>query len=236
MGMIITALVGLGFGLSDMPTTIVSMPPSIMPTFGQVFAGFSEILKPDFLLVIFAFLFVDFFDTAGTLMAVASRAGLLNADGKIKNGSKAMLSDALSTTIGAVLGTSSVTSYVESMTGVEQGGRTGLTAATTATLFLIALFFSPVLGIFTSAVTAPALIIVGALMAESVKEIDWIDQPTAFAAFFTILMMVLTASIAEGISFGFTAYVLLMIFARRAKEINPIMIGLFFVFLLNFFL
>lgn len=234
VGMIITAIVGLIFGLSELPTAIVSMPPSIAPTLGQVFSGFAEILKPEFLLVIFAFLFVDFFDTAGTLMAVASRAGLLTKDGQIKNGSKAMISDALSTTIGAVLGTSSVTSYVESMTGVEQGGRTGLTAATTATLFLVALFFSPVLVIFTSAVTAPALIIVGGLMAESVKEIDWIDQPTAFAAFFTIVMMILTASIAQGIAFGFMAYVLLMAFAKRMKEVNPIMYGLFLVFIISF--
>lgn len=236
IGMIITAVVGLMFGLAEVPTSLISLPPSLAPTFGQLIYGFEEILQPSFFLVIFAFLFVDFFDTAGTLMAVASRAGLLTSDGQIKNGGKAMISDALSTTIGAVLGTSSVTSYVESMTGVEQGGRTGLTAATTATLFLVALFFSPILGIFTSAVTAPALIIVGALMAESVKEIDWIDQPTAFSAFFTIIMMVLTASIAEGIAFGFTSYVLLMVFSKRIKEVNPIMLGLFFVFLLNFFL
>ncbi|MGL4953242.1 MAG: NCS2 family permease, partial [Culicoidibacterales bacterium] len=108
IGMILTAIVGLAFGLSDMPTMIVSMPPSIMPTLGQVLTGFGEIFQPGFFVVIFAFLFVDFFDTAGTLMAVASRAGLLTADGQIKNGSKAMISDALSTTIGAVLGTSSV--------------------------------------------------------------------------------------------------------------------------------
>ncbi|MGL5916282.1 MAG: solute carrier family 23 protein [Culicoidibacterales bacterium] len=149
----------------------------------------------------------------------------------MKNGGRAMISDAIATTVGAVLGTSSVTTTVETMTGIEQDGRTGLTAAT---FFMVSLFFSPLLVIFTSAVTAPALIIVGGLMAESVMEIDWLDQATAFASFFTIIMMVLTASVAQGIAIGFTMYVLLMFFAKRIREVNPIMVGLFFVFLLNF--
>lgn len=236
LGMVITAIVGVVFQLSEMPTAIVSMPPSLAPTFGQLFTGFEQVFQPDFLLVIFAFLFVDFFDTAGTLMAIANRAGLMTSDGKMKNGGRAMVSDAIATTVGAVLGTSSVTTTVETMTGVEQGGRTGLTAATAATLFLVALFFSPLLVVFTSAVTAPALIIVGGLMAESALDIDWRDQPTAFAAFFTIIMMILTASVAQGIAVGFTSYVLLMFFAKRIREVNPIMIGLFFIFILNFIL
>lgn len=235
-GMVITAIAGMIFGLVKLPEKIVSGIPDISPTFGAAFEAFGNldlILNMDFLIVVLTFLFVDFFDTAGTLMAVAGQAGLVK-DNKLPRAGRALLADALATVTGAIFGTSTTTSYVESTAGVAAGARTGLASVVTGILFLLALFFSPVLSIVTSAVTAPALIIVGALMVSSLKLIEWDKIEIAIPAFLVILCMPLGYSIATGIAVGFLFYPITMIVAGRSKEIHPIMYGMFVIFLCYF--
>ncbi|BAC12679.1 hypothetical conserved protein [Oceanobacillus iheyensis HTE831] len=235
-GMIITAIAGMLFGLIQPPTginDIVSGVPSLAPTFGQAILHFGEIFTLEMLVVILTFLFVDFFDTAGTLVAVASKAGIMK-DNKLPRAGKALFSDASATVVGAVVGTSTTTAYVESTTGVSVGGRSGLTSVFTALFFLLALFFSPLLGVVTSEVTAPALIIVGVLMVSALKDIPWDEFEIAVPAFFTVLMMPLTYSIATGIAIGFIFYPITMLVKGRGKEIHPIMYGLFVIFILYF--
>lgn len=236
IGMIITAAAGMIVGLIDPPTAVgdvVGSVPSLAPTFGAAFAHFGDIFTIQMLTVILTFLFVDFFDTAGTLVAVATKAGLMK-DGKLPNPGQALLADSGATVAGAVLGTSNTTAYVESTTGVGAGGRSGFTAVVTALCFLLALFFSPLLSVVTNEVTAPALIVVGVLMCSSLKEIEWDKVELAVPAFFTILMMPLTGSIATGIAVGFIFYPLTLLVKGRVKEIHPVMWFLFVVFLLYF--
>ncbi|WP_010651665.1 NCS2 family permease [Oceanobacillus massiliensis] len=235
-GMIITAVTGMVFGLIGVPTGvdgIVSGVPSLAPTFGQAFLHFGDIFTLEMLVVILTFLFVDFFDTAGTLVAVASQAGLMK-DNKLPRAGKALFADSAATVVGAAVGTSTTTSYVESTAGVGVGGRTGFTAVVAAGFFLLSLFFSPLLSIITNEVTAPALIIVGVMMATALKSIEWDEFEIAVPAFLTVLMMPLTYSIATGIAIGFIFYPITMIVKGRAKEIHPIMYGLFVVFILYF--
>lgn len=230
-GMIITSIVGMIFGLIELPTKVVSMVPSIGPTFLQL--DFSQIFTPTMLVVIFTFLFVDFFDTAGTIVAVASKAGLLK-DNKLERAGRALSSDAIATMAGAALGTSTTTSYIESTSGVAAGARTGFASVVTALLFVVALFFSPLLGVITSAVTAPALIIVGVLMASNLVNIKWDEIDEAFPAFLTMLMMPLTYSIATGIAMGFISYPLVKLVRGKGKEVHPIMYVMSLVFLAYF--
>ena len=235
-GMVITAIAGMIFGLVKLPEKIVSGIPDISPTFGAAFEAFGNldlILNMDFLIVVLTFLFVDFFDTAGTLMAVAGQAGLVK-DNKLPRAGRALLADALATVTGAIFGTSTTTSYVESTAGVAAGARTGLASVVTGILFLLALFLSPLLAVVTPAVTAPALIIVGALMVSSLKLIEWDKIEIAIPAFLVVLCMPLGYSIATGIAVGFLFYPITMIVARRGKEIHPIMYGLFVIFLCYF--
>jgi adenine/guanine/hypoxanthine permease len=235
-GMIVTAIVGMIFGLVPVPTSlnhIVGGIPSIAPTFGQAFFHFDEIFTLQMLVVILTFLFVDFFDTAGTLVAVATQAGLVK-DNKLPRAGRALFADSAATVSGAIFGTSTTTSYVESTAGVGVGGRTGFTAIVTAGFFLLALFFSPLLAIVTPAVTAPALIIVGVLMAGQLKNIEWDRFEIAVPSFFVLLMMPLTYSIATGIAIGFIFYPITMLVKGKAKEIHPVMYGLFVVFVLYF--
>ncbi len=235
-GMIITAIVGVITGVAPMPNGIVGSIPSLEPTFMAAFSiDFSEIFTVSLLVVILTFLFVDFFDTAGTLYAVANQAGFVK-DNKLPRADKALLADSSATSIGALLGTSTTTAYIESSSGVAAGGRTGFTSVTTAFLFLIALFFSPLLVIFdtTPAITAPALIIVGVLMASSLGQIDWKKLEIAIPAFLTALTMPLTFSIADGIAMGFIFYPITMVATGKGKEVHPIMYGLFFIFLAYF--
>lgn len=235
-GMVITAIAGMIFGLVNLPEKIISGIPDISPTFGAAFEAFANpdlILNMDFLIVVLTFLFVDFFDTAGTLMAVAGQAGLVK-DNKLPRAGRALLADALATVTGAIFGTSTTTSYVESTAGVAAGARTGLASVVTGILFLLALFFSPVLSVVTSAVTAPALIIVGALMVSSLKLIEWDKIEIAIPAFLVVLCMPLGYSIATGIAVGFLFYPITMIVAGRGKEIHPIMYGMFVIFLCYF--
>ncbi|MCM3389468.1 NCS2 family permease [Ureibacillus chungkukjangi] len=235
-GMVITAIAGMIFGLVNMPEKIVSSIPSLEPTFGAAFdflGNFDVIWNLDFLIVVLTFLFVDFFDTAGTLMAVAGQAGLVK-DNKLPRAGRALLADSLATVTGAIFGTSTTTSYVESTAGVAAGARSGLAAVVTGILFLLALFFSPVLAVVTSAVTAPALIIVGALMVSSLKLIEWDKIEIAIPAFLVMICMPLGYSIATGIAIGFIFYPITMLVSGRGKEVHPIMYGLFVIFLCYF--
>ena len=180
--------------------------------------------------VIVTFLFVDFFDTAGTLVAVAEKAGLMK-NGELPRAGEALLADSTATVAGSILGTSTVTSFVESATGVGAGARTGLASVFTSLFFALALFFSPLLTVVTSAVTAPALIIVGVMMASALKNIDWDDFSVAVPAFLTVLIMPLSGSIATGIAVGFVFYPITMLASGRGKKIHPIMWVLAFVFI-----
>jgi len=237
LGMVVTAIVGMITGVIDPPAAVVSAIPSVDSTFmvalDPIFHDFGSLLNVKFLVVVLTFLFVDFFDTAGTLMAVATQAGLVK-DNKLPRASRALMADALATTIGSLFGTSTTTAYVESTSGVAAGARSGFSAVVTAILFLIALFFSPLLAVVTPAVTAPALVIVGVLMVSSLRLIDWDKFEIAVPAFFTVIMMPLGYSIATGIAIGFVFYPVTMLLAGRKKEIHPMMYGLFFVFLAYF--
>ena len=232
-GMVITAIVGMIFDLVKLPEAIVSAPPSVAPTFGALFSAFTD---PSFytltmLSTILTFLFVDFFDNAGTLVAVANQAGFVK-NNRLPRAGKALISDSIATIVGSIFGTSTVTSYVESSSGVAAGARTGFASIVTGCLFLLALFFSPVLSVVTSAVTAPALIIVGVLMVASLGEIQWKNFEIAVPAFLTMVMMPFTGSIATGIAVGFIFYPLTMLLKGRAKEIHPIMYVFAVIFLL----
>ena len=235
-GMIITAIAGMAFGLVNVPEKVFSSIPDVSPTFGAAFdalVNIDLILNMDFLIVVLTFLFVDFFDTAGTLMAVAGQAGLVK-DNKLPRAGRALLADSLATVTGAIFGTSTTTSYVESTAGVAAGARTGFASVVTGILFLLALFISPLLAVVTSAVTAPALIIVGALMVSSLRLIEWDKIEIAIPAFLVILCMPLGYSIATGIAIGFLFYPITMLVAGRSKEIHPIMYGMFLIFLCYF--
>ncbi|MFC0560715.1 NCS2 family permease [Halalkalibacter alkalisediminis] len=233
-GMVLTAVAGILTGVIAPPEAIVGAVPSLAPTFGQAFAlDWSTVFTWQLLVVILTFLFVDFFDTAGTLYAVANQAGFVK-DNKLPRAGKALLADSSATSIGAILGTSTTTAYIESASGVAAGGRTGFTSVVTSLLFLVALFFSPLLAVVTAQVTAPALIIVGILMASSLGLIDWKRFEIAVPAFMTVIAMPLTYSIATGIAMGFILYPVTMLAKGKGKEVHPIMYALFFVFLAYF--
>ena len=235
---IITAIVGMLTGVIETPKSIVSSIPSVAPTFGvaldPIFHDFGSLLNTKFLIVVLTFLFVDFFDTAGTLMAVADRAGLVRKDGTLPRAGRALMADALGTTIGSLFGTSTTTAYVESTSGVSAGARSGFSAVVAAILFGLALFFFPLLDVITSAVTAPAIVMVGVLMVSSLRLIEWDKFEIAVPAFLTFFMMPMGYSIATGIAVGFIFYPLTMLLAGRRKEIHPLMYVLFFVFLAYF--
>ncbi|TDQ34139.1 NCS2 family permease [Aureibacillus halotolerans] len=231
-GMVLTAIAGLILQLIDPPSAVVGAVPSIEPTFGALFSAFTD---PSFyttamLGVILTFLFVDFFDNAGTLMAVANQAGFVK-DNKLPRAGKALMADSIASISGSIFGTSTVTSYVESSAGVSAGARTGFASLVTAACFLLSLFFFPLLEMVTPYVTAPALIIVGVLMVSTLGKIDWSKFEIAVPAFFTMITMPLTYSIATGIAVGFIFYPITMIFKGKAKEVHPIMYVFFFVFL-----
>jgi AGZA family xanthine/uracil permease-like MFS transporter len=235
-GMILTSIAGMVTGLISAPTAmgdVVSSAPSVAPTFGAAFTHFGDIFTIQMLVVILTFLFVDFFDTAGTLVAVATQAGFMK-DNKLPRAGRALFADSAATVVGAAVGTSTTTSYIESTAGVGAGGRTGFASIVTAGFFLLALFFSPLLSVVTAEVTAPALIIVGVLMASTLKNIDWDQFEIAVPAFFTIAAMPLTYSIATGIAIGFIFYPITMVLKGRTKEIHPIMYFLFVIFILYF--
>jgi AGZA family xanthine/uracil permease-like MFS transporter len=213
---------------------LVSRPPSLSPTFGKFALGFRELATIGFIPVIFSFAFVDVFDTLGTLIGVGSKARMLDKDGKLPRASKALMADAISTVAGAVLGTSTVTTYVESAAGVTEGGRTGLTAVVTGALFLAALFIAPLAGLVPAAATAPILVIVGIFMMEPVMRIDFGDYMEAIPAFLAIVMMPFTFSIAEGIVWGVLSYVALKLFTGKLRDISLTMYILTAFFIVRF--
>lgn len=234
IGMVATAVIGMITGVISTPTAIVGAVPDVSSTFGQAIINLPNIFTWQMLVVILTFFFVDFFDTAGTLVAVATQAGLVNEKNEIPRAGRALFADAAATTVGAVFGTSTTTAYVESASGASVGGRTGLTAVVVAIMFGVSIFFSPLLSVITSAVTAPALVIVGIMMLGNVRHIEWTKFEIATPAFFTIIMMVLTYSIAEGIAIGFIFYPITMLVAKRGKEVHPLMYVLMVLFILYF--
>ena len=237
LGILITTIIGIPMGVT-VPFggwenwSIVSVPAA--PVFWNF--DFSNIFSFQFFTVFFSFLFVDIFDTVGTLVGVSNRAGLTDKNGNIPRVKQALLSDAIGTVFGAMMGTSTVTSFVESTSGVAAGGRTGLTALTTGVFFLIALIFSPLFLLIPSAATAPALIIVGFLMLSAAAEIDFQDPTEGIPAFLTIVMMPFTYSIAEGIVYGILSYVILKAITGKFKQIPIISWILFVIFLLRIIL
>lgn len=232
-GMVLTAVVGMLFGNIPLPEKIIGAVPGIAETFGQAVWHLDDLWTLDLIVVILTFLFVSFFDTAGTLMAVANQAGFMK-DNRLPRASRALFADSFSIVLGAIFGTSTTTAYVESSSGVAAGGRTGFTSIVTACLFLLALLFSPLLVVVTPSVTAPALIIVGVLMAQGIGQIDWRRLEVAVPAFLTIISMPLTYSIATGIALGFVMYPITMTARGKLKEIHPMMWALFVVFVLYF--
>lgn len=229
IGIVATTLIGIPFGVTSIPKGWTPFKLPDAPLFFQF--QFDKVLTLDFFIVFFTFLFVDIFDTIGTLVGVTTQAGLINKNGEIPRVKQALLSDAVGTVAGAALGTSTVTSYIESASGVADGGRTGLTAVTTSVLFGLALLFSPLFLLVPGAATAPALILVGLFMLSPVKDIDLSDFTEAIPAFITMLFMPLTYSIAEGLVFGILSYIFLKAITGKIKEISVVtwVVGAFFV-------
>lgn len=236
IGMVLTSILGMLTGLIHTPSGIVGKVPSIEPTFGAAFEAFKDpgqLFTVQFLIVILTFLFIDFFDTAGTLVAVATQAGMMK-NNKLSRAGRALFSDSLATIVGSIFGTTTTTSYIESTSGVAVGARTGFASVVTGFCFLLAIFFSPLMEVVTSAVTTPALVVVGVLMAANFAEIDWKKFEVAVPAFITIIMMPLSYSIATGIACGFIFYPITMLISKRHKEVHPIMYALMILFILYF--
>lgn len=232
LGIIITSIIGIPMGITKIPASIISAPPSIAP--GLFKLDIKGALQLSMYPVIFSLFFADLFDTIGTFVGVASRTGMIDEHGNLKRGNKALFADSIGTVIGSLLGTSNTTTYVESAAGVSVGGRTGLTAVTVAVLFIASIIFSPIALAVPTAATAPALIIVGIFMATSLNEIKFNDFYEAFPAFLTAVLMPFTFSISLGLSVGFIAYAALMLFSGRGKEVHWMMYVLAATFVLYF--
>lgn len=231
IGIILTAVIGIPLGITQL-NGFMSLPPSIEPIFFQF--DFSQIFTFEMAVIVFTFLFVDIFDTLGTLVGVSTKANMLDKDGKIPNAKKAFMADAIGTTAGAILGTSTVTTYVESAAGVSEGGRTGMTALITALCFAVALFFAPVFLAIPGAATAPALILVGLYMLSPIKELDFSDFSETIPAFICIIAMPLAYSIAEGITLGVLSYVIINLIAGKFKKLSIGMYVLAVLFILKY--
>ncbi|MBP1664431.1 MAG: Xanthine/uracil/vitamin permease [Bacteroidetes bacterium] len=231
IGIIATAIIGIPMGITKF-TGVMDVPPSPSPLFFKF--DFSQIFTWDMLIVVFTFLFVDVFDTVGTLIGVCSKANMLDAKGQIPNVKKAFYSDAIGTLSGAVFGTSAVTTYVESASGVSEGGRTGMTSLVTAACFALALLFAPLFLSIPGAATAPILILVGLMMLDPIKDIDLTDYSEAIPAFMCIIAMPLMYSIAEGIALGLLAYVFLNVISGKFKKVSIAMYILAVLFILNY--
>ena len=213
-------LLSIPLGITRIPEgfSLVSMPHSLEPVFFKL--DFHSLLSPNMLIAIFSLVFMDIFDTLGTLVGTANKVGMVKPDGSIPKLKSAMMADAVGTTVGALLGTSTTTTYAESTAGIAEGGRSGLTAAVVSGLFIVALFFAPFFLLVPGIATAGVLVIVGSFMFDAVKKIRFDDMTEAFPAFVTIIMMPLTYSIAEGIVLGLLTYVLLKLFAGKYRELN----------------
>lgn len=231
IGILLTTVIGIPMGVTEFKGVMSSPEP-----IGEIFYKFEwkHLLTLDMLVVVFTFLFIDMFDTVGTLVGVCTKAGLVNEDGSVKRIKEAFMADAIATTAGAILGTSTTTTYVESASGVAQGGRTGLTAFTIACCFAIALFFSPLFLSIPSAAIAPVLILVGLMMLEPVRRIPFDDFTESLPAFICIIMMPLTYSISNGILMGMIAYVLINLLCGKFKKLTPAMYVLATLFILKY--
>ncbi|RDY26150.1 NCS2 family permease [Romboutsia weinsteinii] len=235
LGMIIISVIGMVAGIVEAPKAIISAVPSIKPVFLQALTvPASEIFSLNMVVIVFTFLFVDLFDTVGCLVGVASKGDMLDEDGKLPKAKQALFADAIGTTAGALLGTSTVTAFIESASGIGEGGKTGLTAVTTGILFLLSLFFAPIFTSIPTQATAPVLIIVGVMMAGSLTKIDFNDFTNAIPAFLTFAMMPLAYSIADGIIFGIISFTILKLVTKKYKEVNLSLIILSILFICKF--
>ena len=219
---------------SLIPSGVISMPASVAPTFMKM--DLSRVASLEFVMVVFAFLFVDVFDTLGTLIGCASKAEMLDKDGKLPGIKGALLADAIGTTVGAIFGTSTITTFGESASGIAEGGKTGLTAIVVGILFLVALFFSPLFLAIPSFATAPALIVVGFFMMQQVAKIDWSDMLTAIPVFICIIAMAFTYSISEGSAFGIMSHTILHLLCGKGKKVSVLMYVLTVIFILKYIL
>ena len=231
IGIIITMVIGIPMGVTEFKG-VLSQPESIQPIFCKF--EFDKILSLDMLVVVFTFLFIDMFDTVGTLVGVCTKAKMTDEKGNISRIKEAFMADSIATTVGAMLGTSTTTTYVESAAGVAQGGRSGLTAFAVACCFAVALFFSPLFLSIPAAATAPALIIVGLLMLEPIKNIPFEDFSESIPAFVCIITMPLTYSISNGILLGMISYVLMNLITGKRKKVTPVMAILAVLFVLKY--
>lgn len=231
IGILATALIGIPMGATHF-SGVVDTPPSVAPLFCQF--EFHNIFTLDMLVVVFTFLFIDMFDTMGTLVGVCTKAGMMQKDGRIPGLNKAFMADAVATMAGACLGASTTTTYVESAAGVAQGGRSGLTAFSTAMCFVVAMFFAPLFLSIPAAATTPVLVIVGLFMLTPVKDIDLDDYAESIPAFITIVMMPLTYSISDGILCGVISYVLINMLCMNWKKLNPTLYVLAALFIMKY--
>lgn len=235
IGIIISTIIALFTGVSKLPEGgIIQLPPSLSPIAFKL--DFSSIFSLEMFSVVFAFLFVDLFDTIGTLTGVATKAKMLDENGQLPNAGRALFADSIGTTLGALLGTSTVTTFVESATGVAEGGRTGLTALSTGFCFFLSIFFYPLITIIPAQATAAALVMVGLFMIDSIVDINFGDFTESFPAFMTIIMMPFAYSIAEGIAFGMISYASVKLLTGKGKEVSPLVYVLALVFLLRYLL
>ena len=231
IGILATTIIGIPMGITEFKG-VVSAPESIEPIFCKF--EWENVFTLDMLIVVFTFLFIDMFDTIGTLIGVSTKANMVDENGRIPRLKQAFMADAIATTAGAVLGTSTTTTYVESAAGVAQGGRTGLTAFSIACCFAIALFFSPLFLSVPASATAPVLILVGMLMMEPVRNIDFDDATEAIPSFITLVMMPLAYSISAGIMLGMVSYVVVNLFCGKFKKLTPVMYILAVLFILKY--
>ena len=215
IGILVTTIVGIPLGVTNF-TGIISTPPSISPILWQF--EWHNILTVDMVVVVLTFLFIDMFDTIGTLIGVSNRAGMVDDNGNVKNMNQAFMADAIGTTVGAMLGTSTVTTYVESASGVNVGGRSGLTSLTTAICFVVALLFAPLFLAIPEQATAAALILVGVMMMHDIRKVDFSDYVTGIPCFVCIVLMPLTYSISDGILMGVISYVLIHLLSGTLKD------------------
>ena len=233
IGIVISTIIAIFTGVSKLPEGgIIQLPPSISPVALKL--DFSSMLSFEMFSVVFAFLFVDLFDTVGTLTGVATKAKMLDENGELPNAGRALFADSIGTTLGALLGTSTVTTFVESATGVAEGGRTGLTALSAGFCFFLSIFFYPLITIIPPQATAAALVMVGLFMIDSIVDINFGDFTESFPAFMTIIMMPFAYSIAEGIAFGMISYASVKLLTGKGKEVSPLVYVLALVFLLRY--
>lgn len=232
IGILVTTAIGIPMGVTDFNGSIMSMPHSISDICCQF--EWSNVFSIDMLIVVFTFMFIDMFDTVGTLVGVCTKSKMMGPDGSIPRVKQAFMADAIATTVGACFGTSTTTTYVESAAGVQQGGRTGLTAFSVAVCFAIALFFSPIFLAIPSAAIAPVLLIVGLSMMGSVRNIPFDDYSESVPAYITLIMMPLTYSISDGILLGMISYVLINVVCGKFKKVSPAMYVLAVIFILKY--